>query len=120
MATHAVGPFLLTRMLSGRMIETAKLRGGNGSRVVWVSSMISLGAPKGGLVWDDVEGGGQGGQPKVLEGGMDNYMQSKVASVFLAHEHAKRVGGDGVLSVVSFSQVHFNTEWCAWICAKDN
>jgi len=76
--------------------------GGQGPRVVWVSSMISLGAPKGGIVWDsDSEGINNG--PKLAKASMENYMQSKVGSVFLAHEYARRLGRDGVISVVSFS-----------------
>jgi len=109
MATHALGPFLLTRLLQGVLLNTARLsgtvcesgggegEGGAGPRVVWVASMISVGAPKGGMVWDDTAE-----KPKVWEAGMDNYMQSKVASAFLAHEFATRVGREAVLSVVSF------------------
>ena len=156
MATHCLGPFLLTGLLSGLLGRTASSsldssslgsstsapalsflspsapapaappsmaaaavekghggRGGGkgnvGPRVVWVSSMISLGAPKGGIVWDDddegddVGGGKGGGRPKLAKASMENYMQSKVGSVFLAHEYAKRLGRDGVISVVSIS-----------------
>jgi hypothetical protein len=31
---------------------------------------------------------------------MKHYMQSKVGNVYLAHETAKRLGGEGILSLV--------------------
>jgi len=96
MATHSLGPFLLTALLSDRLAETA--RGGAPARVVWVTSMISVGAPKGGIVWDEATNG-----PKVGKDTMENYMQSKIGSLFLAHEYAKRVAGQGIVSVVSAS-----------------
>ncbi|KAK1760054.1 hypothetical protein QBC47DRAFT_455871 [Echria macrotheca] len=87
-ATHVLGPFLTTSLLEGVLGSTA------GSRVVWVSSMISVGAPRGGVIWDE-----ERQRPVVVKAGMDNYMQSKVGSVFLAGEFAKRWGGKGVISV---------------------
>ncbi|KAK3386438.1 hypothetical protein B0H63DRAFT_393386 [Podospora didyma] len=98
MATHSLGPFLLTSLLSERLVATAApgrapFRAG-AVRVVWVTSMISLGAPKGGVVWDQAANA-----PTVGKTAMENYMQSKVGSVFLAHEYARRVGRQSVVSV---------------------
>lgn len=56
--------------------------------------MISLLTPKGGISFDEVD------NPTVLKG-MNNYMVSKSGDVFLAAEFAKRLGNDGILSVVS-------------------
>ena len=50
-------------------------------------------APKGGIQYDAQ------GAPKVL-GKSPDYGQSKVGNVFLAHELAKRMGKNGVISVV--------------------
>lgn len=41
------------------------------------------------------------GSPKILSDPMNNYMQSKVGNVFLAHEWARKLGGEGILSMVS-------------------
>lgn len=60
--------------------------------------MISLGAPKGGVIWDDVKGA-----PKLSGDSMSDYMQGKVGCVFLADEFAKRVKDDGIISVVSLN-----------------
>ncbi|KAI3558714.1 hypothetical protein CABS03_08325 [Colletotrichum abscissum] len=94
--TNALGPYLLTRCLEERLRATARLEGiPNGSvRVVWIASMISLGAPKGGLIWDDTKG-----SPKLSGDSMSDYMQGKVGCVFLADEFAKRVKDDGIVSV---------------------
>ncbi|EXF85128.1 hypothetical protein CFIO01_12053 [Colletotrichum fioriniae PJ7] len=94
--TNALGPYLLTRCLEERLRATARLEGmPRGSvRVVWVASMISLGAPKGGVIWDDSKAA-----PKLSGDSMSDYMQGKVGGVFLADEFAKRVKDDGIISV---------------------
>ena len=56
--------------------------------------MINLLMPKSGISFDEV------GNPTVLKG-MNNYMVSKLGDVFLAAEFGKRLGNDGILSVVS-------------------
>ncbi|KXH46051.1 hypothetical protein CSAL01_04269 [Colletotrichum salicis] len=93
--TNALGPYLLTRCLEERLQATARLEGmPRGSvRVVWVASMISLGAPKGGVIWDDAKGA-----PQLSGDSMSDYMQGKVGCVFLADEFAKRVKEDGIIS----------------------
>lgn len=101
MATNALGPFLLTHCLEDRLRNTTRIEGvPKGSvRVVWVASMISLGAPKGGIVWDEINGG-----PKLSGDLMSDYMQGKVGCVFLADEFANRTKNDGIISVVSTLQ----------------
>lgn len=87
------------------MIKTANARSSNrySVRIVWLSSMITTSVPPGGIKF------GRTGNPKVLKKSMENYMQSKVGNVFLAAEAAKRLGGDGIISVVRFA--------CCWFFA---
>ncbi|KAI3390941.1 hypothetical protein diail_8339, partial [Diaporthe ilicicola] len=96
MATNCLGPQLLTHMLAPLLIQTARNQPErpDSVRLVWVSSMINSGSPKGGIVWDDVLN-----KPKILPGGMEQYMQTKVGDVLLAHEWGERLAGDGVVSV---------------------
>ena len=65
--------------------------------------MIAAFTPSGGIQFDE-----KSGSPKVLANTMHNYMQSKVGNVFLASEAAKRLGGDGVLSMVSWPSLLFD------------
>ncbi|KAI8246081.1 hypothetical protein K4K57_009276, partial [Colletotrichum sp. SAR 10_99] len=96
MGTNALGPFLLTKCLQERLRDTAAMQGvAEGSvRVVWIASMISLGAPKGGVVWNAANDA-----PKELGDSMGDYMQSKVGVVFLAKEFANKTENDGIISV---------------------
>lgn len=96
MATNCLGPFLLNRLLEPILIRTAQAESTASGRVriVWVSSMITVSVPPGGIQFE------KSGRPKVLKNAMQNYMQSKVGNVFLASEVAKRVGDDGVISLV--------------------
>lgn len=100
MATNCLGPQLLTDFLAPLLVRTARAQPAqkDAVRVVWVSSMVNASAPKGGIVWDETLN-----KPKLLPGGMDQYMQTKVGDVFLAHEWGERLGSDGIVSVVSFS-----------------
>jgi retinol dehydrogenase-12 len=41
------------------------------------------------------------GTPNVLPKAMENYMQSKIGGAWLAGEFADRLGGKGILSIVS-------------------
>ncbi|KAJ0115855.1 hypothetical protein J7T55_004024 [Diaporthe amygdali] len=96
MATNCLGPQLLTDILAPTLIQTSRNKSvqQDSIRVVWVSSMINSGSPKGGIVWDDALN-----KPKILPTGMDQYMQTKVGDVLLAHEWGERLAENGVVSV---------------------
>lgn len=53
-----------------------------------------MGPPPGGMLFDDA------GAPKVLPKVFDNYMQSKVGSVWLAREFGTRLDTNGIFSAV--------------------
>ncbi|KAI0602498.1 hypothetical protein F4775DRAFT_245498 [Biscogniauxia sp. FL1348] len=95
LATNALGPFLLTRLLEPVILRTATSgRASPGSvRIVWVGSMLALGTPQGGVVWD-----AHTGQPRVHADMMSNYMQSKAGVTFLASEYAARLADHKVIS----------------------
>ncbi|KAI0134295.1 short-chain dehydrogenase [Xylariales sp. AK1849] len=94
MGTNTVGAFLLTRLLEHVLCATAQMSPHGSVRTVWVSSFIGLGTSPGGVAWDETSK-----QPAILaKDARMNYMQSKVANIFLAHEYAKRLGDKGVLS----------------------
>lgn len=88
----------MTKLLEDILIHTAKQSPKGTVRIVWVASLIALGTPQGGVVWDE-----QTAEPKVLDSKGSNYMQSKAGLVFLAHEFARRLGKEGIISVVSSS-----------------
>ena len=91
-----MGPFILNHLLEPILIRTAHAESTPGAvRVVWLSSMLTAGVTPGGIQLDEKSGG-----PKVLKNAMQNYMQSKVGNLFLASEAAKRLGGDGIISMV--------------------
>ena len=101
MATNCLGPFLLSHFLEDILRRTAASQpsdGRNAVRVVWVSSMIAVYVPQGGIVFDESTGA-----PKVLKNAVENYMESKVGNVFLGSEAAKRLGDDGVISLAGLS-----------------
>lgn len=96
MATNCLGPFLLNHLLEPILARTAR---GESTpdrvRVVWLSSMVTASVPPGGIQFNE-----KSGSPQVLKNAMQNYMQTKVGNIFLASEAAKRLGKDGVISVV--------------------
>ncbi|KAH6638588.1 hypothetical protein BKA67DRAFT_528795 [Truncatella angustata] len=94
LGTNAVGPYLLTKLLEPILVRTAKHLPAGSVRIVWVASIIALGTPKGGIVWDEKTGG-----PDVLDSSGSNYMQSKAGVVFLGHEYARKLGEHGIISV---------------------
>jgi retinol dehydrogenase 12 len=104
MATNCLGPQLLTDLLAPLMVQTARDQGSqkDSVRIVWVSSMVNANGQKGGIIWDETLD-----KPKVLPVGMQQYMQTKVGMVYLAHEWGERLAGDGIVSVVSF-QMHLS------------
>ncbi|KAI2466179.1 NAD(P)-binding protein [Annulohypoxylon bovei var. microspora] len=95
MGTNALGPFLLTRLLEPVLLSTAAQQTSFGNvRIVWVGSMLDIGTPKGGVVWNP-----ETNEPSLHPDMMANYMQSKAGITFLGLEFAKRLGDKGILSV---------------------
>ncbi|KKY14962.1 putative short-chain dehydrogenase [Phaeomoniella chlamydospora] len=93
--TNCLGPFLFTQLLLETMKKSVSLESELSKvRIVWVASMMALGTPEGGVIFDK-----SAGHPKVLKDKMENYMQSKAGVTFLASEAAKRYGQDGIISV---------------------
>lgn len=95
MATNCLGPFLLNSFLEPILKKTAATSEPDSVRVVWLASLVNVATAAGGIVFDEATGA-----PKVLKNAMENYMQTKVGNVFLTHECAKRLGADGVISLV--------------------
>jgi retinol dehydrogenase-12 len=96
MGTNCLGPFLFNHYLEPVLKRTAANADRNSVRIVWLSSMIAVGTPPGGIIFD-----GKTGNPKVIKNAMENYMESKVGNLFLASEAAKRLGSDGIISVAT-------------------
>lgn len=91
--TNCLGPFLLARLLQPTLEATAARADGSSVRIVWVSSMVNVGTPEGGVKFDTE------GNPVQLKA-MDNYMQSKAGDLFLSHVFSQRLASRGVMSVV--------------------
>lgn len=99
MSTNCLGPYLLTLLLEPILTRTAESAPPFSVRIVFVVSWMHPGVQPGGMSFE------KDGTPKVLTQtvrGMENYMQSKVGTSWLAAEFAKRLGGKGILSVVCF------------------
>ena len=96
MATNCMGPFILNHLLEPILTRTAQAESTPSRvRIVWVASLMTASVPPGGIQFDE-----KSGSPRILKNAMQNYMQSKVGNVFLASKAAKRLGGDGVISMV--------------------
>ena len=96
MATNCLSPFILNHLLKPILTRTARTESNpNGVRIVWLASMITASVPPGGIELND-----KSGSPQILKNAMQDYMQSKADNVFLASETAKRLGGDGIISMV--------------------
>ena len=96
MGTNCLGPFLFNHLLEPILKRTAASSSQENSvRIVWLASMIAVSTPSGGILFDE-----KTGNPRVLKTPMENYMQSKAGNVFLASEAAKRLGPDGIISIV--------------------
>lgn len=97
MGTHCLGPYVLTTLLQDVLGQTAKLELSKPYRVriVFVTSLLQLGAPTGGIQFDEQ------GTPKVLKA-FPNYMESKVGGAWLAYEYSNRLGKDGILCLASY------------------
>jgi NAD(P)-dependent dehydrogenase (short-subunit alcohol dehydrogenase family) len=83
-ATNHLGPFLLTRLLTERLVASAP------ARVVTVSSTAHQSA-RTGLVFDDL-------QSEHDYSAMQVYGRSKLANILFANELARRLAGTGVTS----------------------
>ena len=94
MGTNCLGPFLFNYFLEEILRKTAASAALNSVRIVWLASMVAVSTPQGGVLWNE-----KTQQPQVLKNGMENYMASKAGNVFLASECAKRLGGDGIISI---------------------
>ena len=81
-ATNHLGPFLLTRLLTDRLVESAP------ARVVNVASTAHRGA-RTGLDFDDLQSTGH-------YRGMQAYRRSKLANILFTTELARRLDGTGV------------------------
>jgi NAD(P)-dependent dehydrogenase (short-subunit alcohol dehydrogenase family) len=95
LGTNCLAPYLLTTLLESVLVRTAAESAPFSVRVVFVASLMQLGTPPGAMAFDT------NGAPKILPKAMDNYMQSKVGVCWLADEFSQRLGGKGILSVVS-------------------
>lgn len=95
MGTNCLGGHALEKCLEPMLVGTAE--SGEDVRIVWLASTVQLSTPSGGIVWDD-----EGDEPVLLKGQMENYMMSKVGNIFLANDAAGRLGGKGIISVVSY------------------
>lgn len=97
MGVHCLAPYLMTLLLEPILVKTATSTDAKPStvRIVFVVSLLSHGTPPGAMTFQ------ADGVPVIRPKAMDNYMQSKVGSAWLAAEFAERLGKHGILSVVS-------------------
>ncbi|KAL7765990.1 hypothetical protein ACKLNR_003906 [Fusarium oxysporum f. sp. zingiberi] len=79
MGTNCLGGYLLSRLLEELLVKTTVVADEGTVRVVWLASTLQMGAPKGGLVWDEVKK-----EPKVVKDQMENYMMSKAGIISVA------------------------------------
>ena len=92
LATNALGPYLLTRLLSPLLIKTSHDAAPASVRVVFTTSIATeMSAPKGGLDLSLLT------QPSPNQ--QTNYAVSKTANYFFATHFASELGPRGVLSV---------------------
>lgn len=99
MGTNCLGGYLFMRSLKDVLVSTARSSQKGSVRVIWLASTLQIGTPKGGIIWVESKTG-----PKSVSNQMENYMMIKVGNVFLARETAKRLGLEGVLSMISLSR----------------
>ncbi|KAJ6781285.1 hypothetical protein PWT90_05044 [Aphanocladium album] len=94
MATNCLGPFLLTRLLTPLLRETARTAPRDSVRVIWAASLaVNLFSPSGGIRLDEGTG------PRNFSITQMNYGQSKTGNQFYAVEFHRRHAADGIVSV---------------------
>jgi retinol dehydrogenase-12 len=94
LGVHCLAGFLLAHLLEPTLTATAALPDTipGSVRVVWVSSLLNINTPPGGVAFDAQ------GNPVQLKA-MDNYMQSKAGMYLLSHEFSVRKKDTGISHV---------------------
>ena len=95
MGTNCLGPWLFNSFLEPILKRTAAFAPVDSVRIVWLSSMVAVSVPQGGVQWDE-----KTGQPKVLKNQMESYMESKVGNMFISSHLASRLSQDGIINLV--------------------
>lgn len=104
MATNCIGPFLLSKLLTPILKETAASSPKDSVRVIWAASLgVNLFTPTNGMVIE------KGSAPKVCETTQYNYGQSKTGNYYFAAEYHRRYSADGIVSV-TFNPGNIQTE----------
>lgn len=105
LGVNNLAPFLFTKMLLPALRNAVKEKGKGGARIVWTSSsMAELSSPQGGVDMGNLD-------YKVDKKAWEKYGTSKAGNVLHAKEFARREGGEGIISVVSFTSfIHLDAE----------
>jgi retinol dehydrogenase 12 len=105
MVTNCVAPYLLTKLLEPIMVKTAATSPQFSVRIIFVVSLMQFFNPATAMAFH------ADGTPQVLPGDNymqsrpgDNYMQTKVGGTWLAAEFSNRLGGKGIMSLVSVKE----------------
>ncbi|KZO94649.1 NAD(P)-binding protein [Calocera viscosa TUFC12733] len=94
--TNVVGPSYFTILLLPVLLSSAKTAPDGKVRVINVASNANWFAPKGGILWDTLEGSNP---ERVKKGSPESaYSQSKWANIVFSNELAKRYGSQGIVS----------------------
>ena len=101
--TNVLGPFLFTKLLMNKLVDTAAISAPDSVRVLWAASLgIQAWSPNGGIVMDDKG-------PKIFDRQDTNYGETKVANLLLALKTQALYRDKGVISV-SFNPGNLRTE----------
>jgi retinol dehydrogenase 12 len=94
LGVNCIGTFLFTKLLTPRLVETAKIEKPSTVRVVWVSSIAaeSAWAPKGGVQLDNLD-------YKLERFSWRKYAISKAGHIYHGTEFARRHSTDGIVSI---------------------
>lgn len=94
LGTNNVAPFLFTKFLTERLVETARTASEGSVRVVWVASSAAKAfSPENGVDMSNLH-------YKVDKGAWHKYGVSKAGNILQAKAFATRHRADGVVSVV--------------------